>query len=74
VIIETLRPIAGLSLSSEVMAISERVAVVDDHIHPHELQAIKFLRLITLSLPRSKLVKPARGGACSAELPSRRIQ
>jgi tellurite resistance protein len=66
VVIEALRPVGTLSLSSEVMAIAERVAVVDDNIHPHELQAIKLLRLITFSLPHSKLVKPARG-ACSAE-------
>jgi hypothetical protein len=64
-VIEALLPIAGLF---DVMAISERVAVVDDKIHSHELQAIKLLRLITLSLPRSKLVKPARG-ACRAERP-----
>jgi hypothetical protein len=39
---------------------SERVAAADDDVHPHEVQAIKLLRLLTLVLPRSKPVGPAR--------------
>lgn len=60
VVIDTLRPIADLSLSSHLIDLSERVAVADEDVHPHEVQAIKLLRLLTLVLPRSKPV-PSRG-------------
>jgi len=38
--------------------LSERVAAADDHLDPHEDQAIKLLRLLTLVLPRAKPVGP----------------
>lgn len=57
VVIDTLRPIADLSLASDLIDLSERVAAADEDVHPHEVQAIKLLRLLTLVLPRSKPVQ-----------------
>jgi tellurite resistance protein TerB len=56
VVIDTLRPVSDMSLSSHLIDLSERVAAADDDVHPHEVQAIKLLRLLTLVLPRSKQV------------------
>ena len=56
VVIEKLRPIADLPLSSHLVELSERVAAADEDVHPHEVQAIKLLRLLTLVLPRAKPV------------------
>ena len=58
VVIDTLRPVSDLPLAAHLVDISERVAAADEDVHPHELQAIKLLRLLTLVLPRSKLVAP----------------
>jgi tellurite resistance protein TerB len=54
VAIEALRPASALSLSADVIEIAERVAAADRHMHSHELQAIKLIRLITMSVPKSK--------------------
>lgn len=63
VVIDTLRPVSNLPLASHLMELSERVAAVDDDVHPHEDQAIKLLRLLTLVLPRAKpAVTNAPGG------------
>ncbi|MET4385298.1 tellurite resistance protein TerB [Bradyrhizobium sp. F1.4.3] len=59
VVIDTLRPISNLSLSSHLIELSERVAAADEDVHPHEVQAIKLLRLLTLVLPRAKQVTPS---------------
>ncbi len=56
VVIETLRPVSNMPLSAHLMELSERVAAADDDVHPHEVQAIKLLRLLTLVLPRAKPV------------------
>ena len=56
VVIETLRPVSNLSLSAHLLELSERVAAADEDVHPHEVQAIKLLRLLTLVLPRAKPV------------------
>ncbi|WP_368508275.1 tellurite resistance TerB family protein [Bradyrhizobium lupini] len=64
VVIENLRPVSDLPLSAHLMELSERVAAADEDVHPHEVQAIKLLRLLTLVLPRAKQVKP---GAVRAE-------
>ena len=61
VVIEALRPVPELSLSSEAVEIAERVASADRYVHCYELQAIKLIRLITLSLPKLKVVRPSRG-------------
>jgi len=50
-IIEALRPIADLSLTSVVLCTAERVAAADRTIHPGEEQAIKLIRLIMMNLP-----------------------
>ena len=57
VVIETLRPVSDLPLSSHLIELSERVAAADEDVHPHEVQAIKLLRLLTLVLPRAKPVE-----------------
>ena len=58
VVIDTLRPVSDLPLASHLIDISERVAAADEDVHPHEVQAIKLLRLLTLVLPRAKPVVP----------------
>lgn len=63
VVIDTLRPVSNMPLSSHLMELSERVAAADEDVHPHEVQAIKLLRLLTLALPRAKQVAPAAGRA-----------
>jgi len=64
VVIDNLRPVSDLSLSSHLMELSERVAAADEDVHPHEVQAIKLLRLLTLVLPRAK---PVAASAVRAE-------
>jgi tellurite resistance protein len=54
-VVEALRPLAGLSLSSVVVRIAELVAAADGHIHPNELMAIKLIRLVMITLPTRKL-------------------
>jgi len=66
VVVEALRPVSDLSLSSDLLAISERVAVADETLHPHEVLAIKLLRLLTRGLPQATPTEPARS-ASSAE-------
>lgn len=56
VVIDTLRPVSDLAIGSHLVDLSERVAAADDDVHPHEVQAIKLLRLLTLVLPRAKPV------------------
>jgi tellurite resistance protein len=63
VVIDTLRPVSNLPLSSHLMELSERVAAADEDVHPHEVQAIKLLRLLTLVLPRAKPVVPSAADA-----------
>jgi tellurite resistance protein len=54
VVIEALRPLAGLSLTSVVVRTAERVAAADRKIHPSEEKAISLIRLIMMSLPANK--------------------
>ncbi|WP_128924981.1 TerB family tellurite resistance protein [Bradyrhizobium guangxiense] len=69
VVIDTLRPVSDMPLSSHLMELSERVAAADEDVHPHEVQAIKLLRLLTLVLPRAKpVVATAAGAARQAAL------
>ncbi|MBR0827696.1 TerB family tellurite resistance protein [Bradyrhizobium manausense] len=60
VVIDTLRPVSDLAIASHLVDLSERVAAADDDVHPHEVQAIKLLRLLTLVLPRAKPVTARR--------------
>jgi len=61
VVIDTLRPVSNMPLSAHLVELSERVAAADEDVHPHEVQAIKLLRLLTLVLPRAKQVAPGKG-------------
>jgi tellurite resistance protein len=54
ILVEALRPLAGLSLSSVVVRAAGLVAAADRQIHPSELQAIKLIRLIMTSLPAKR--------------------
>src|ERR1700730_13970256 len=54
VIVETFRPLAGLSLASVVVRSAERVAAADRQIHPGELRALRLIRLIMITLPAKK--------------------
>jgi tellurite resistance protein len=58
VVIDTLRPVSNMPLSSHLIELSERVAAADEDVHPQEVQAIKLLRLLTLVLPQAKQVGP----------------
>jgi tellurite resistance protein len=44
--VELLRPVAGLSLSSIVVRTAERVAAADRKLHPSETEAIRVIRQI----------------------------
>ncbi|WP_027544526.1 TerB family tellurite resistance protein [Bradyrhizobium sp. WSM2254] len=67
VVIDTLRPVSNMPLSSHLMELSERVAAADEDVHPQEVQAIKLLRLLTLVLPRAKQVGPGAAGTLPKE-------
>ena len=67
VVIETLRPVSDLPLSSHLIELSERVAAADEDVHPHEVQVIKLLRLLTLVLPRAKPVGSVAVNAAARE-------
>ena len=45
-LVELLRPVAGLSLSSVVVRTAERVAAADRKLHPSEAEAIQVIRQI----------------------------
>ena len=66
VVIDALLPVSDLSLSPDLLAMSERVAVADETPHPHEVLAIKLLRLLPSGLPRAKPIEQTRR-ASSAE-------
>jgi tellurite resistance protein len=55
IVVQALRPLAGLSLSSVVVRSAELIAAADGHIHPNELMAIKLIRLVLMNLPTRKL-------------------
>jgi tellurite resistance protein len=65
VVIDTLRPVSDLPLSSHLVELSKRVAAADEDVHPHEQQAIRLLRQLTLALPRAKPVGPSAVRATS---------
>ena len=67
VVIDTLRPVSNMPLSAHLLELSERVAAADDDVHPHEVQAIKLLRLLTLVLPRAKQVGPGAASTAPKE-------
>jgi tellurite resistance protein TerB len=56
VILEALRPVPALSLTSAVIEIAERVAAADGRVHSSEAQAIRLIRLITVALPEPQVI------------------
>jgi len=50
VLVENLRPLAGLSLASVVVRVADRVAAADGKIHPGELLALSLIRLVVMNL------------------------
>jgi len=58
VVLEALRPVPSMSLTSDVTRIAERVAAADGHVHPDEAQVIRLIRLITMSFPQPKVIEP----------------
>jgi tellurite resistance protein len=56
IVVEALRPVATLSLTSNVIGIAERVAAADKSVHPEEKRVIRLLRLIMMTLPEPKVV------------------
>jgi tellurite resistance protein TerB len=61
VAIEALRPASELHLSSEIVELAERVAAADRHVHSYEWQAVRLIRLITMSVPKFNVVTSAPG-------------
>jgi tellurite resistance protein/ribosomal protein L37AE/L43A len=55
VIVETLRPLAGLSLASIVVRTAERVAGADGRLHPGEMRALELIRRVLMALPANRL-------------------
>ena len=53
VIVETLRPLAGLSLASIVIRTATQVAAADRYIDPGELRALKLIRMVLLMADQS---------------------
>ena len=55
-IVDGLRPVAALLLSSEVIRIAERVAAADRHVASEEAQIIALIRLIMMTFPEPKVL------------------
>jgi tellurite resistance protein TerB len=60
VIVDSVRTVAALSLTSHVIPIAALVAEADRHIDPNEAQAISLMRLITETVPEPKNVTSSR--------------
>jgi tellurite resistance protein TerB len=58
-IVEALRPVSALSLSSDVVRIAELVAAADRRVDPNEVHVIRLIRLITMTTPKPKAAAPA---------------
>ena len=57
VAIEAFRPVQGLSLSSDLIEIAERVSAADRHVHLSEERAVRLIRLLA-SLSEAESVAP----------------
>jgi tellurite resistance protein len=53
-IIQAFQPLAGRSLASVVVRTAERVAAADRQIHRGELNALKLIRLLLMTLPANR--------------------
>jgi tellurite resistance protein TerB len=60
-IADALRPVAALSLTSDVVRITELVAAADRHLDPNEAQVISLIRLLTMSSSGPKAVQDSSG-------------
>jgi tellurite resistance protein len=60
VVLEALRPVPALSLTSAIIEIAERVAAADGRVHSNEVQAIRLIRLITEALPEPQVIVSSR--------------
>jgi len=58
VVLEALRPVPSMSLTSDVTRIAERVAAADGHVHPDEAHVIRLIRLLTTRFPEPKVIEP----------------
>ena len=54
VIVETFRPLVGLSLASVVVRTATRIAAADRQIHFGEVRALELIRLIMINLPKEQ--------------------
>jgi tellurite resistance protein TerB len=59
VVLEALRPVPALSLTSAVIEIAEGVAAADGTLDSNEAQAIRLIRLITVALPEPHAINPS---------------
>jgi tellurite resistance protein len=66
-ITDALRPVAALSLTSDVIRIAELVAAADQRVDPNEAQVIRLIRLITVTSPQPKLVESPTSSANSVD-------
>ena len=57
VIVESLHPLVGQSLSSIVVRTAERVAAADRQIHAGEVRALELIRLIMMRLPAQRSLR-----------------
>jgi tellurite resistance protein len=53
-IVQAFQPLAGRSLASMVVRTAERVAAADRQIHRGELNALKLIRLLLMTLPNKR--------------------
>ncbi len=53
-IVQAFQPLAGRSLASIVVRTAERVAAADRQIHRGELNALKLIRLLLMTLPNKR--------------------
>jgi tellurite resistance protein len=56
VVLEALRTVPALSLTSAVIEIADRVAAADGVVHSNEAQAIRVMRLIMLPVPEPQVI------------------
>jgi tellurite resistance protein len=56
-VLDALRPVPGLGLALDVVAIAEEVAAADGTVHPSEVKTIALLKLVTTALPEPKMVQ-----------------
>ena len=58
-VLEALRPVPALSLTSAVIEIAEGVAAADGTLDSDEAQVIRLIRLITVALPEPHAINPS---------------